>query len=108
MREIKFRAWDPSLGMLQVIRLAGDGSWLEVSHDNVTSFYTLDRERAELMQYTGLTDKNGVEIYEGDLVRYSTRDVLIVEYKAPAFTLRNPNAEGYWQWSVGLEGLAGG
>lgn len=67
MREIKFRVWDKKKRTWfepDMVRIYGDGSmdflgrWESIS----TS------PEYELMQYTGLKDKNGKEIYEGDLL----------------------------------------
>lgn len=62
MREIKFRAWVEGRGMDYCEAHRSLGVFIDFHEIN----YGLNGFM--LMQYTGLRDKNGVEIYEGDVV----------------------------------------
>ena len=63
MRDIKFRAWLPDIQMMNNWESGVDGG----TKENIESY--LDDPDSILMQYTGLRDKNGKEIYEGDIIR---------------------------------------
>lgn len=73
MRDIKFRCWDTeNKQMLKVQELDFEdtfyGGRLSIRADMYNDYF--DIEDMILMQYTGLKDKNGKEIYEGDIAVY--------------------------------------
>lgn len=68
MREIKFRAWDKKRKRMFAVTTLNASGAVSVFIDD-DGLYLLPAEQIELMQYTELKDKNGKEIYEGDIVK---------------------------------------
>jgi len=70
MREIKFRAWDGNKIIYDWVRVDYKASFLFDGiklPQNHTISCAMNINAVEIMQYTDKTDKNGVEIYEGDI-----------------------------------------
>ena len=80
-RDIKFRAWN---GM----------KMLEPQDLSQSAFHWrwLGKEDATLLQYTGIRDKNGKEIYEGDVLSY---------FGEPSVVSWNPHVSGFIAANVG-------
>jgi len=104
MRPIKFRVWSEKLKKLLLVDqldLTGDEGAIVFDEDANEHYFT----NSPIMQYTGLQDKNGKEIYEGDLLEVIWKDmnaykngeksIHLVEYLNAAFLIKP--ISGYWK-----------
>jgi len=108
-REIKFRAWDTILNrMYPAFEMKEYMSLNEMGQDNVVP---QTANEIELMQFTGLKDKNDKEIYEGDILKDEYNRLLLVEWWQYAFTLKAITKTNFVranyiiQWFIGVPSL---
>jgi uncharacterized phage protein (TIGR01671 family) len=112
MRTIKFRAWDEQNKIMhndfQFIKSGDEGNdWIVFTSDKQTlqdSIHPFENpyfgQQLKIMEYTGLKDKNGKEIYEGDILETSDDSICYVVFEDTGFAVKSHGSEAIdWEFS---------
>ena len=91
----KFKAWHKSMQrMSEVLAISFERQKVKIRHLRGTTHMTVPFNDVELMQSTGLLDKNGKEIFESDIV------------KTTIFFGRADESGGFYEYEKELIGIA--
>ena len=106
-REIKFRAWDnenkymvtSKQGVFTALRNSMNIVRQDDGYYNDGDLLKPNKEKYTLMQFTGMFDKNGKEIYEGDIVKYENMTGKIM-FLNGSFIMSNFEETEEWELGV--------
>lgn len=115
----KFRCWHKELSKMSdsftVFDIADgydDGFCIRVNDSDLMGDYPGKNNNIEIMQWSGLTDKNGKDIFDGDIVKgfcikhFDQPDIenkLMEASKIPIYFVHKPNLQPNLQWWLGTK-----